>query len=324
MRRYTLPLATFLGLGNGLHAQECPSVTDIDGNTYPVVAIGGQCWMAENLRTTRYSNGDTIANVTDGAIWGDSTAAWCNYDNSAGNDPVYGKLYNWFAMTDDAVHGLCPVRWHVPSDADWMILEAALGVPASELSYEGFRGGAGNVGGKLKSTSLWNSPNSGATNESGFSGFPGGYRYSIDGEFMGIGNDGGWWSAPEYGADYAWCRYLSNGNTGIGRDNYGFLKRFGLSVRCVQEGATGMATWRSARLTIVPNPAHGSTTLNFAFTDRPAQIVLLDASGRTMDVQFISAVGSVTLDISAHENGLYFVEVLFADGTRTMERVVKE
>ena len=90
------------------------SITDADGNVYTSVTIGTQEWMVENLRTTKYSDGTSIPNVTDGDEWSDiETAAWCNYDNSSTNDATYGKLYNWYAVETGK---LCPTGWHVPTD----------------------------------------------------------------------------------------------------------------------------------------------------------------------------------------------------------------
>ena len=286
--------------------------------------IGGQCWMAENLRAAHYSNGDTVLNVTDGGEWGDSISAWCNYDNDPGNDVTYGKLYNWYTITGEAARGLCPAGWHLPSDGEWMILETESGIPLGELSYEGFRGADENVGGKLKSTFLWDSPNEGATNETGFSGVPAGFRYNLDGEFSGLGIYGGWWSAPEYGASYAWCRYLTSSNTGIGRDNYGSLKRFGLSVRCLQDAVTGVDVRQPARFTVVPNPVHDGFSLIMTPNIQPVSITLLDATGRNLDTRGVHSDGYLTIEMGATGSGLYFLQVLFADGARVVERVIKE
>jgi uncharacterized protein (TIGR02145 family) len=127
---------------NNVVAQQIPpvcpaTVTDVDGNVYPVVQIGGQCWMAANLRTAHYSDGSIIPHVTDGYAWGQqNTGAWCNYDNDPANNATYGKIYNWFAAANP---GICPLGWHAPTDAEWMTLESTLGVPAEELNIEGWR-----------------------------------------------------------------------------------------------------------------------------------------------------------------------------------------
>ena len=213
---------------------EAPTVADADGNVYPVVRIGEQCWMAANLRTTRYSDGSSIPNVIGNNEWRFlNTGAWCYYDNSPSQNLTHGKLYNWYAAMDP--RGICPLGWHVPSDAEWQVLESALGTPAEELTDIGMRGEAQNVGGKLKSLSLWNAPNTGATNESGFSAFATGIRDGFsDGTFFNAGSLGYWWTSTDYGEfNYAWQRRLRSSMAGIGR--YGTYKRSGSCIRCVQD-----------------------------------------------------------------------------------------
>jgi uncharacterized protein (TIGR02145 family) len=207
------------------------TMTDIDGNIYQTVIIGNQDWMAENLRTTRNRDGSTIPNVTDDTAWTQqNSGAWCNYQNISSNDATYGKLYNWYAAANT---NICPQGWHVPTDAEWRQLEVALGMPTGELGQTGFRGDAQNVGGRMKTTSLWNSPNTGATNESGFSGLPGGYRISDNGYFDSLGSNGYRWTASESGAEGAWNRRLGNGNAGISRGYSS--KRMGFCLRCVRD-----------------------------------------------------------------------------------------
>ena len=192
---------------------------DIDGNVYKTVQIGTQLWMKENLKTTRYRDGSAIPTNFIDSQWGNTTrGAYAIYDNEPENDKIYGKLYNWYAVADP--RGLCPAGWHVPSDAEWTTLE-------------NFLGGTNVAGGKMKAvSSLWQSSNTGATNESGFSGLPGGYR-GFNGNFSYIGNYGYWWSSSEYSAANAWFRilYYSLGNSG--RNNY--LKQDGFSVRCLRD-----------------------------------------------------------------------------------------
>lgn len=215
----------------GLACPESPTVTDIDGNVYHNVQIGGQCWMAANLKTTRYNDGNSIPNVTDNAAWTQlSSGAWCNYDNNPANDATYGKLYNWYAAADP---NICPNGWHVPAEMEWQQLEAALAMPTGELGQTGYRGTAQNVGGKMKTTTLWNAPNTGATNESGFSGLPGGSRYSSNDYFYTLGILGHWWSASEAGAEYAWYRLLYGNDAGIARGAN--AKRNGFCLRCVRD-----------------------------------------------------------------------------------------
>ncbi|MBL7940899.1 MAG: T9SS type A sorting domain-containing protein [Flavobacteriales bacterium] len=215
----------------GLTCPESPTVTDIDGNVYRNVQIGSQCWMAENLRASSYRDGTTIPNVTGNTAWAQlNSGAWCNYDNSPANDAIYGKLYNWYAASNP---NICPQGWHVPTDAEWQQLESALGVPAGELGQTGPLGGAQNVGGKMKTTTLWNAPNTGATNESGFSGLPGGIRFFSDGAFSSLGYSGYWWSASESDAENAWFRNLTYDLVWIYRNKN--LKWNGFCLRCVRD-----------------------------------------------------------------------------------------
>lgn len=213
---------------------EAPTVTDIDGNMYATLLIGDQCWTASNLKTSHYSDGSAIPNITSNNEWRYlNTGAWCSYENNIVNGTTYGKLYNWFAAVDP--RGICPLGWHVPTDAEWKLMESSLGVPANELNSAGVRGEAQNVGGRMKAHALWNTPNAGATNESGFSGLPTGTRDGFsEGTFYNLGDYGSWWSTTDYGEfNYGWYRRLSYFNTGIHRT--GYYKRNGHCIRCVQD-----------------------------------------------------------------------------------------
>jgi uncharacterized protein (TIGR02145 family) len=198
------------------------TVTDQDGNIYRTIQIGNQVWMAQNLRSTTYANGDPIPNVTDNTAWTQlTTGAWAHYQNNASYENPYGKLYNWYAVVDP--RNVCPTNWHVPTDAEWTVLSDYLG-------------GENVAGGKMKSTGTqyWPAPNTGATNESGFSGLPGGNRYGdVGGYFTNLGTNGYWWSASESGAENAWNRLLYTINAGVHRDPN--FKRFGFCVRCVRD-----------------------------------------------------------------------------------------
>jgi uncharacterized protein (TIGR02145 family) len=216
---------------SGVVCRSSPKLADIDGNEYRAVQIGEQCWMAENLRTTRYSDGASIPQVTDGTAWAQlSSAAWCNFGNDVNFDATYGKLYNWFAAAEPSI---CPQGWHLPTDSEWQELELALGMPPDELNVSGFRGSAQNVGGRMKTMVLWNDPNSGATNEIGFAGLPCGYRTYDQGMFDNLGVFGYYWSTTESGANNAWARGLYYNNIGASRDAY--IKRTGFCLRCVRD-----------------------------------------------------------------------------------------
>ena len=201
-----------------------------DGYTYDLVAIGEQCWFAENLRTEHYANGDVIPGELSNGEWSDADdtnlGAQAIYNNDASNLTDYGRLYNWFAV-DDA-RGLCPSGWHVPTDGEYMTLEMALGMSESEANGTGYRGT--DQGTQMKSSAS-DSPSWDGTNTSGFSGLAGGYR-NYGGDFYNEGYAGYFWSASAYGT-YAWYRRLDGGYTEVGR--YDGSQRFGFRVRCVRD-----------------------------------------------------------------------------------------
>jgi len=201
-----------------------PNITDVENNTYKTVTIGTQQWMAENLKTSKYSDGTTIPNITDNTQWSNlTTGAWAYYNNDATNNAKYGKLYNWYAVspTTNGNKNVCPTGWHVPTDAEWTVLTDYLG-------------GLSVAGGKMKEvgTTSWNSPNTDATNTSLFTGLAGGNRY-YDGYYSYIGGYGYWWSSTEDGTTNAWGRTLDSYNGSAYRD--GSVKRNGLSVRCLRD-----------------------------------------------------------------------------------------
>lgn len=214
-------------------AINCPAVvTDIDGNVYPVINIAGRCWMKQNLKVTKYNDGTPIANGLSAINWENSTTgAYSVYDDDAANKDQYGLLYNGYAV---ATGKLCPAGWVIPNDTEWKQLEFALGMPAAELNYTGERGYDQFIGGKMKSTSsLWDPPNSGASDSSGFSGLPGGVRNNV-GDYIVEKQAGYFWSSTAYATDnnYLWFRNLYYQASGVYR-NY-TLKKEGFSCRCIK------------------------------------------------------------------------------------------
>ena len=194
-----------------------PSISDADGNVYCSVTIGSQEWMTENLRTSKYSDGTDIPNVTGNGNteWYNSfTAAWCHYDNDSSQyEAAYGKLYNWYAVETGK---LCPTGWHVPIDAEWTVL-------TDYLSTDGHSGAEGVA---LKATSI------GGTDNYGWNGLPGGFRDSF-GNFYYIGEEGYWWSSSQDSTYVVWYRGLSGGYDYVGR-NYSDEEN-GFSVRCLRD-----------------------------------------------------------------------------------------
>jgi uncharacterized protein (TIGR02145 family) len=217
-------------------------VKDKEGNSYATIKIGEQTWMAENLRTSVYSNGDPIpTNVTENYQWETlTTGAWAHYFNDSKYETPYGKLYNWYAVADP--RNVCPTGWHVPSDAEWNTLVGFLDPSFNPNATGSLESGMQSeiAGGKLKSTgtNYWQSPNTDANNESGFSGLPGGFR--PHGPFYDLGYDGGWWSSTENTMNYgpsvfnlAWYRWVYKESADLCRASAG--KATGLSVRCIKD-----------------------------------------------------------------------------------------
>jgi uncharacterized protein (TIGR02145 family) len=191
------------------------SISDYDGNTYKTIQIGTQTWMAENLRTLKYNDGTSIPFITDGVKWKAlTTPGYCWYDNDS---VAYGPLYNWYTVNTGK---LCPTGWHVPSDAEWTLIETYLG-------------GSVEAGGKMKEigTTHWSSPNTGATNESGFTALPGGYC-NYFGSFNSIRRHGYWWSSTEVTSENAYCRDIFYGYSNTDRSVSN--QKGGFSVRCIK------------------------------------------------------------------------------------------
>jgi uncharacterized protein (TIGR02145 family) len=208
---------------SGIHNETLSygQMTDQEGNTYKTIIIGTQQWMAENLTTGSYRNGEPIITGLSDTDWNStntaSLGAWSYLADNIENECPYGKLYNWYACTDS--RQLCPAEWHIPTDSEWNQLTTFLGSSAL-------------AGGRMKSNALWNAPNTGATNSSGFSGLPGSFRYS-SGSYDIVGNVGYWWSSTSATTDAAWIRSLVFNNDDVNRDDLN--KRSGFSVRCVHD-----------------------------------------------------------------------------------------
>jgi uncharacterized protein (TIGR02145 family) len=203
-------------------------LTDIDGNNYESVIVGNQEWMKENLKVSRYRNGDALPELSDGAEWQNTTdGAFTYFDNNPANNSTIGKLYNWYAVSDS--RKLCPTDWHEPSDEDW-------------TNLENYLGGVRFAGGKMKSTGttesgtgLWRYPNFGGTNESGFTVIPGVQCiYSEDNGFWDyLFSCSAFWSSAENSSDNAIYRYLRNNSADSARKSAD--KNSGFSVRCLKD-----------------------------------------------------------------------------------------
>ncbi|MBU3713940.1 MAG: T9SS type A sorting domain-containing protein, partial [Ferruginibacter sp.] len=239
------------------------SVTDIDGNTYPTVKIGNQTWTQKNLNVTKYRNGDIIPQVTDPTQWANlKTGAWCYYNNDPSTEATYGKLYNWYAVNDP--RGIAPQGWHVPTDAEWNKLvkniDPSADTACANCPQSSTAGGALKEAGVLR----WVSPNTGATNSTGFTGLPGSFRASPNGSDP-LGYTGVWWTSTSFNSTSSWYRVLRYLNGGIER-NYQNPLINGYSVRALlnepsylwSNGAT------TSSITVTPTQA---TTYYLTVTD---------------------------------------------------------
>jgi uncharacterized protein (TIGR02145 family) len=252
--------------------QSSSTIADIEGNVYKTVKIGNQWWMAENLKTTKYNDGTAIPYSTG---WGELDGAYCWYNNDISYKNPYGALYNWYAVNTGK---LCPTGWHVPSIDDWKTLTDYLG-------------GGDNAGGKLKETGTvhWGSPNLGATNESGFTALPGGYRGGFEGHFEAVGSDG-----------YFFCSELEGGHTSslvVSYDNEGAGRGLSennqepYSVRCLKDNTMGNTD-------VYPNT-------NSTATNRRAMLVTFTEAGTIQSISICHnrGTGNVLLGVYADQSG---------------------
>jgi len=214
IKRFSLALIVFFHIFIS-HAQTIgKGVTDVDGNSYKTIHLGKQEWMMDNLKVTKYKNGQPIPHIQDSIVWN----AWKNgayvfYKN----DTKHGILYNWMVINDP--RGVCPNGWHIPASNEWDSLAK-------------FLGGDEFAGGKMKAKLHWETPNTSATNESGFHALPKG-MYGVNGSFNNIGKNAYWWSSTEHGVSSAWGREIGFNESALFAGHGD--KRDGLSVRCLKD-----------------------------------------------------------------------------------------
>ena len=215
-------------------------IKDIDGNVYTSVKIGTQGWLVENLKTTKYLNGDLIGTTTTATL--DITSEtepkyqWA-YDGNENNVPTYGRLYTWFTITDS--RGVCPTGWHVPIDAEWTILTDYL----TNNGY-GYGGSGDNIAKSMAATSGWTTVTTVGTigndqasnNSSGFTALPSGGR-EFTGSFYSIGSGCFWWSSLESSPLGAYYRYMRFNDFSV--NILGNAKKVGFSVRCLKDNKSG-------------------------------------------------------------------------------------
>lgn len=207
--------------------EDSSTVTDIDGNIYKTVAIGNQVWLAENLKTTRYSNGDLIGTTTSNqtSLWDQDTSKYqWSYEGNENNVPAYGRLYTWYVITDS--RNVCPTGWHVPTNREWYTLEEFVDPRSLQrvgVQYET------DVGSKLKETGYvhWKTPNIGATDEFGFKAIPSGFR-NTRGGFNSLNYMAVFWSSGDLSVRI-------NCSSSHVVKSHNLDKKRGCSVRCVKD-----------------------------------------------------------------------------------------
>jgi uncharacterized protein (TIGR02145 family) len=281
-------------------------VTDVDGNEYPtVVYTSGQEWMAANLRTTRYANGDSLIHAPTTFEWQDALGgAWCHYANDTANDVLHGKLYNAGAVRDE--RGVCPSGWHVPSLEDWTGLALLVDptyVPVSTIVQSATAGGAM----KEVGSQWWTAPNTGATNAAGFSGRGSGTR-NQNGTFISLGVRTRWWSS-EATADYA-QRYWEVGNAHAELRRGADYLIMGHSIRCVKdELSTGMLQHQApVGLRVYPQPVGNGMELSVSGHTLGSAYRLLTSDGRTVRTGNLSGTPS-TISTQGLDAGAYILQV---------------
>jgi uncharacterized protein (TIGR02145 family) len=235
------------------------SVVDVEGNVYPTITIGGQEWMVENLRTTKYRNGDPIPQLDSSGLVGASAGGWSHYMNDTTTDLPYGLLYNGYTILDP--RNVCPAGWHVPTDVEWGELELAVGLKKWELDQLGIsRGEHDDVGSLLKTVNYWDTSivDVPGTNRFGFAGLPAGVFKRFSG-YYGRGENLTMWTSTEHSRDSLFTRsltipvyYLEDPVVGdlqmVTSDRVGvirevLIKTDGYSIRCVKDQTTGERAW---------------------------------------------------------------------------------
>lgn len=222
-------------------------VYDVEGNSYKTITIGSQTWMAENLRATKYQNGDDIGweaeddsgkyvvpLIYDNEFWKSvELGLWCDYNNDSINGKKYGHIYNWYAITDE--RNIAPIGWHVATDDDWKILSKYIDETENVISYKAAKSLASKSGWDKSNELIAIGSDTGKNNSTGFNGLPGGYRKSNDyGGFGHLGYYAVWWSASEYDNNSAYIRKLGDEGGDILHWGGFSSKHDGYYVRCVK------------------------------------------------------------------------------------------
>lgn len=304
-------------------------MTDIDGNLYTSVIIGTQEWVGENLTVSKYNDGTIIPQVTDPTAWGNlTTGAWCYYNNDPANGLIYGKLYNYYAVAGihDTIAAtpnkvLAPIGFHVPTDTNWTTLSDYLG-------------GFPVAGGELKEigTAHWMSPNTGATNSSGFTGLSDGYRW-YDGPFGGMGLYANWWSSTEYtqvstNQVVVWIRHIDHDGASVTKNDA--LKEFGFSVRLINDtlfsdSPTNIESIETKSIHMYPNPATDNIVIDLGsfMSSGNWNYTITNTLGQEIKKGEITTQQTTinTNDITGE--GLYLVKIYDVSGTYFITKKVR-
>ena len=305
MKKYLLiNISIFLIVSFGI----AQTVTDYDGNTYNTITIGTQVWMKENLKVTHYNNGDAIPNITDNTAWsGLTSGAYSSYNNDINYANVYGNLYNFYAVADN--RKVCPVNWHVPASWEWNNLVTELG-------------GSSAAGSKLKETgnTHWLTPNSDATNESGFSCLPGGLRMNT-GAFAQVTKYAYLWTSSDqdtYNSLYRWLSYLDgnvNSNPGT--------KSYGQSVRCIRDFPSNVNELNNNyKINIYPNPVNDILNIDQLNNDFTS-ITIYNILGEIV-LQNQTLNKSNVIDVKSLPSGVYMMRLSGDQGKKLQIRLLKK
>lgn len=264
---------------------EGQTVSDFDGNIYTTVDINGLEWMAENLKTSSFSNGDPILNVT-GASWATTTiGAGCHYNDDPNNESTFGRLYNYYTVSDN--RNVCPSGWHVPSEAEWDGLI-------------NFFGGSTLAGGPLKGTTTWDTPNTGATNSSGFNALAGGLRNQSG--FFSKGVLGYFWSSTEIAPSAIWGYGFDNSSTTALKSDYPEV--MGFSIRCARLSSAGtFPNSNNNDFQLIGNTVENSLNI---ITQIPTELTIFSISGQKIKILNLEkGYFEVPCDINP---GIYFLK----------------
>lgn len=290
-------------------------------NSYcQTIIIGTQIWQTRNLDVTTYRDGTPIPQVTDPTAWANlTTGAWCYYNNDANNNTTYGKMYNLYAvegiydaasLSDTTLRkNLAPTGYHVPTDAEWTIVNT-------------FLGGESVAGGKMKETGTahWLSPNTSATNSSGFTGLPGGFRHQSYGTYINIGSFGYWWisGSSDCGTNGGRIRGLGySAADALTSCNY---YTFGCSVRCLSDNPLSNTTFETSSLKLYPNPA--LNLLNLSFNDAVCldKITIVDITGKVV-LEQTENLSTINVEKLAKE---VYILTAYAGDKKYQEKFIKE